>query len=115
MLNEGAQHITAATDATTQGVNVTSTLDPLLEKLRSGDGVGRKRRSSLAIKRLDKLARLSGKSDSFDVISPSSPTRTNANSSITRRSKRNMDTTEGIAEEMNSSPIFNIQEQDEAQ
>lgn len=135
-----AQRERANADSSAQDAENTSALDSLLEKLRNGDGVGRKarrnRRPSVAAKQSsplaisaeslpetartgddaadlarDMLARL--KNDGFETLSPSSPTRSStASRSSTRRSRRKLDTTEfsGIAEELTNSPIFNIQE-----
>ena len=129
----------ALADASSQDPDTSSALDSLLDKLRNGDGVGRRarrnRRPSASVKQSSPLAlsaeglleaARSGdgaadlarnmlaqlKSDGFETLLPSSPTRSTTSRSSTRRSRRKLDTTEftGIAEELNSSPIFNIQE-----
>lgn len=132
-----AQRQQAAANATTQDVEDTSALDSLLEKLRTGNGVGRKARRSrptasnrqaapltldaesvleagssgdnTADIARDMLARL--KSDGFNAITPSSPTSSTTNRS-TRRSRRKLETSgfKGIAEELGTAPIFNLQE-----
>lgn len=115
----------ARAEAAAQGNEDTSVLDTLLEKLRNGDSVGRKRRARNSERRpaaplelkaetllladsgndtvdlaRDMLAQL--KSDGFDALTPTSPTSANA----PRRSRRRAPSTtpfKGIEEELESS------------
>lgn len=117
----------AKAEASTHEVEDTSILDNLLEKLRNGDSVGRKRRTRNSERRpaaplelsaesllvsgtgndtadlaRDMLARL--KSDGFDAITPTSPT----SSTAPRRSRRRAASTtafKGIVEELEGSTL----------
>ncbi|KAJ3526821.1 hypothetical protein NM688_g8213 [Phlebia brevispora] len=117
----------ARAEATSQDAEDTAILDNLLEKLRNGDSVGRKRRTRNSERRpaapldltadklltsgtgndtadlaRDMLARL--KSDGFDALTPASPT----SSSAPRRSRRRAASStpfKGIAEELESSTL----------
>lgn len=121
----------AADEAASQKTADSEALDSLLEKLRAGDGVGRKARrprpsaankapsplslntpSSLdsssddpANLARDMLARL--KSDGFEALMPSTPT---ASSSSRRRTRRKGETSgfKGIADELSTSQFLQL-------
>ena len=125
----------ARAEASAQETEDTSILDNLLEKLRNGDSVGRKRRDRQKIDRRgptapldlnpenllasgtgndtadlarDMLARL--KSDGFDTTTPTSPT----SSGPPRRSRRRPPPStsfKGIAEELEGAALAHVEEE----
>lgn len=123
-----------ANDVSAQTTADSEALDSLLEKLRAGDGVGRKARRlrpgtnkqqtplTLNTQGLldagnpddpvnlarDMLARL--KSDGFETLTPSSPTASSSAPRASRRSRRKGEPTafKGIAEELSSSQFLQL-------
>ncbi len=124
----------AKQEAATQSTADTEALDSLLEKLRAGDGVGRKARrprpsagnkqpapltldtqglsdtggsSDPANLARDMLARL--KSDGFEALTPSSPTA-GPSTRASRRSRRRGESTtfKGIADELSASQFLQL-------